>query len=96
MRISKGTHSVPYLESRKYDRLKYISGIYAPNCRVASPDSNSFSSPPTSSQTPNFDIPALIDIQFVGGKPEEIMPLVVELNNRQPQLPANLVSLRLA
>ncbi|MGZ4978441.1 MAG: efflux RND transporter permease subunit [Methylobacter sp.] len=39
------------------------------------------------SQTLNFGIPAPIDIQFVGGKPEEIMPLVVELNNRLRQIP---------
>ena len=39
------------------------------------------------SQTLNFGIPAPIDIQFLGGKPEEIMPLVVELNNRLRQVP---------
>lgn len=39
------------------------------------------------SQTLNFGIPAPIDIQFVGGKPEEIMPRVVELNNRLRQIP---------
>jgi multidrug efflux pump subunit AcrB len=39
------------------------------------------------SQTLNFGIPAPIDIQFVGGKPEEVMPRVVELNNRLRQIP---------
>ncbi len=39
------------------------------------------------SQTLNFGIPAPIDIQFLGGKPEEVMPLVVELNNRLRQIP---------
>lgn len=34
------------------------------------------------SQTLNFGIPAPIDIQFIGGKPEEVMPHVAELNNR--------------
>lgn len=39
------------------------------------------------SQTLNFGIPAPIDIQFVGGKPEEIRPKVVDLNNRLRQIP---------
>jgi multidrug efflux pump subunit AcrB len=39
------------------------------------------------SQTLNFGVPAPIDIQFVGGKPEEIMPLVIQLNNRLRQIP---------
>jgi len=39
------------------------------------------------SQTLNFGIPAPIDIQFVGGKPEEVMPLVVETNNLLRQIP---------
>ncbi|WP_019867752.1 efflux RND transporter permease subunit [Methylovulum miyakonense] len=39
------------------------------------------------SQTLNFGIPAPIDIQFVGGKPDEVMPLVVGLNNRIRQIP---------
>jgi multidrug efflux pump subunit AcrB len=39
------------------------------------------------SQTLNFGIPAPIDIQFVGGKPEEVMPKAVELNNRLRQTP---------
>lgn len=34
------------------------------------------------SQTLNFGTPAPIDIQFIGGKPGEIIPLAVELNNR--------------
>jgi multidrug efflux pump subunit AcrB len=39
------------------------------------------------SQTLNFGIPAPIDIQFVGGKPDEVIPLVVEFNNRLRQIP---------
>ncbi len=39
------------------------------------------------SQTLNFGIPAPIDIQFVGGKPEEVMPLVIEMNNRLRKIP---------
>jgi multidrug efflux pump subunit AcrB len=39
------------------------------------------------SQTLNFGTPAPIDIQIVGGKPEEILPLVVTLNNRLRQIP---------
>ena len=39
------------------------------------------------SQTLNFGIPAPIDIQFLGGKPEEVMPLAVELNNKLRQIP---------
>ncbi len=39
------------------------------------------------SQTLNFGVPAPIDIQFVGGKPEEIMPMVIKLNNRLRQIP---------
>jgi multidrug efflux pump subunit AcrB len=39
------------------------------------------------SQTLNFGIPAPIDIQFAGGKPEEVMPKVVDLNNRLRQIP---------
>ncbi|QSA96451.1 efflux RND transporter permease subunit [Methylococcus sp. EFPC2] len=39
------------------------------------------------SQTLNFGIPAPIDIQFVGGVPKEVMPKVVELNNRLRQIP---------
>lgn len=39
------------------------------------------------SQTLNFGIPAPIDIQFMNGKPEEIMPLLVALNNKVRQVP---------
>lgn len=39
------------------------------------------------SQTLNFGVPAPIDIQFLGGKPQEVTPLVVELNNRLRQVP---------
>ena len=39
------------------------------------------------SQTLNFGIPAPIDIQFMNGKPEEIMPLLVALNNKVRQIP---------
>lgn len=39
------------------------------------------------SQTLNFGTPAPIDIQFVGGKPEEVRPLVIDLNNRLRQIP---------
>lgn len=39
------------------------------------------------SQTLNFGIPAPIDIQFVGGKPDEVIPLVVEFNNKLRQIP---------
>ena len=39
------------------------------------------------SQTLNFGVPAPIDIQFVGGKPEDIMPLVRQLNNSLRGIP---------
>lgn len=39
------------------------------------------------SQTLNFGIPAPIDIQFIGGKPEEVMPLVIKINNKLRQIP---------
>ena len=39
------------------------------------------------SQTLNFGIPAPIDIQFMNGKPEEIMPLIVALNNKVRKIP---------
>lgn len=39
------------------------------------------------SQTLNFGIPAPIDIQFMNGKPEEIIPLLVTLNNKVRQIP---------
>ncbi|MGI9212463.1 MAG: efflux RND transporter permease subunit [Methylococcaceae bacterium] len=39
------------------------------------------------SQTLNFGIPAPINIQFIGGKPEEVMPTVVKLNNRLREIP---------
>jgi multidrug efflux pump subunit AcrB len=39
------------------------------------------------SQTLNFGVPAPIDIQFVGGKPEDVMPLVADFNNRLRQIP---------
>ncbi|NJD08096.1 MAG: efflux RND transporter permease subunit, partial [Methylococcaceae bacterium] len=39
------------------------------------------------SQALNFGIPAPIDIQFSGGKPDEVMPKVVDLNNRLRQIP---------
>lgn len=39
------------------------------------------------SQTLNFGIPAPVDVQFIGGKPNEIAPLAVELNNALRQIP---------
>ncbi|MBT9497891.1 MAG: efflux RND transporter permease subunit [Zoogloea sp.] len=39
------------------------------------------------SQTLNFGTPAPIDIQFIGGKPNEVIPLAVELNNRLRAIP---------
>ncbi len=39
------------------------------------------------SQTLNFGTPAPIDIQFIGGKPAELIPLAVETNNRLRQIP---------
>jgi CzcA family heavy metal efflux pump len=39
------------------------------------------------SQTLNFGTPAPIDIQFIGGKPTELIPLAVETNNRLRQIP---------
>jgi CzcA family heavy metal efflux pump len=38
-------------------------------------------------QTLNFGVPAPIDIQFVGGKPQEVIPLAVELNSKLRQIP---------
>lgn len=38
------------------------------------------------SQTLNFGTPAPIDIQFVGGKPEEVLPIVVSFNNQLRQI----------
>jgi multidrug efflux pump subunit AcrB len=39
------------------------------------------------SQTLNFGIPAPIDIQFVGGKPEEVITLLIGFNNSLRQIP---------
>jgi len=39
------------------------------------------------SQTLNFGIPAPIDVQFIGGKPADIMPLAAALNNELRQIP---------
>ena len=39
------------------------------------------------SQTLNFGVPAPIGIQFVGGKPQEVIPLAVELNSKLRQIP---------
>lgn len=39
------------------------------------------------SQTLNFGIPGPVDIQFLGGKPEEVMPFVIEMNNRLREIP---------
>jgi CzcA family heavy metal efflux pump len=39
------------------------------------------------SQTLNFGIPAPIDIQFIGGKPDDIMPLAVDFNNQLRRIP---------
>ena len=39
------------------------------------------------SQTLNFGVPAPIDIQFITDKPEEIKPLLVDLNNKVRQIP---------
>jgi CzcA family heavy metal efflux pump len=39
------------------------------------------------SQTLNFGIPAPIDVQFIGGKPAEIIPLAVQLNNALRKIP---------
>jgi len=39
------------------------------------------------SQTLNFGVPAPIDIQFIGGKPDEVMPQVIALQNRLRQIP---------
>ena len=39
------------------------------------------------SQTLNFGTPAPIDIQFVGAKPAEIIPLAIELNSRLREIP---------
>ncbi|OAI11773.1 RND transporter [Methylomonas koyamae] len=39
------------------------------------------------SQTLNFGVPAPIDIQFIGGKPEEVMPQVLAFEHRLQQIP---------
>jgi CzcA family heavy metal efflux pump len=39
------------------------------------------------SQTLNFGVPAPIDVQFIGGKPDEVMPLVRAFQNRLRQIP---------
>jgi len=39
------------------------------------------------SQTLNFGIPAPIDVQFIGGKPADIMPLAAALNNELRKIP---------
>ncbi|RYY76223.1 MAG: efflux RND transporter permease subunit [Gammaproteobacteria bacterium] len=39
------------------------------------------------SQTLNFGIPAPIDVQFIGGKPAEIIPLAAQLNNELRKIP---------
>ncbi len=38
------------------------------------------------SQTLNFGVPAPIDIQFIGGKPEEVMPQVLAFQHRLQQI----------
>jgi multidrug efflux pump subunit AcrB len=39
------------------------------------------------SQTLNFGIPAPIDVQFIGGKPADIIPLAAQLNNELRKIP---------
>lgn len=39
------------------------------------------------SQTLNFGIPAPIDVQFIGGKPADIIPLATTLNNELRKIP---------
>jgi multidrug efflux pump subunit AcrB len=39
------------------------------------------------SQTLNFGVPAPIDVQFIGGKPAEILPLAARLNNELRRIP---------
>ncbi len=39
------------------------------------------------SQTLNFGIPAPIDVQFIGGKPSDIIPLATALNNELRKIP---------
>ncbi|MDR7090059.1 efflux RND transporter permease subunit [Cellvibrio fibrivorans] len=39
------------------------------------------------SQTLNFGIPAPIDVQFIGGKPADIIPLATALNNELRKIP---------
>lgn len=39
------------------------------------------------SQTLNFGVPAPIDVQFIGGKPEEVLPLAAQLNNAMRKIP---------
>jgi multidrug efflux pump subunit AcrB len=46
-----------------------------------------FQPPDQVSQTLNFGVPAPIDVQFIGGKPAEIMPLAAELNNELRKIP---------
>lgn len=52
------------------------------------PDTEFYFQPPDQvSQTLNFGIPAPIDVQFIGGKPEEILPLAIEVNNALRRIP---------
>lgn len=52
------------------------------------PDTEFFFQPPDQvSQTLNFGIPAPIDVQFIGGKTEEILPLAIEVNNALRRIP---------
>lgn len=39
------------------------------------------------SQTLNFGVPARIDVQFIGGKPADIIPLAAQLNNELRKIP---------
>ncbi len=39
------------------------------------------------SQTLNFGVPAPIDVQFIGGKPSDIIPLAAQLNNELRKIP---------
>lgn len=39
------------------------------------------------SQTLNFGIPAPIDVQFIGGKPNEILPIAAAFNNELRKIP---------
>jgi multidrug efflux pump subunit AcrB len=76
LRVGKHAPSFDYIKQLRADLPQLFPGIeffFQPADQI--------------SQTLNFGVPAPIDIQFIGGKPEEILPLVVAMNNAVRKIP---------